>query len=142
MNAENLWGRTFCEACERRFDDPGDCPRCDDESLMDLTDDDVLLMLESLDDATRRKRYSLCFVGGFVVAIPATALVFAVSTLTGFRFVDEFAIPAGFSVLAGTTTALTLMSQPTARSPGMPSSTRWIGRLRRPGILHRWRRTA
>ncbi len=52
-------GRWFCEICQRRYPDPGDCSHCPEEPLLDLHDEDTRLIIEEMDSRRRRKRHTL-----------------------------------------------------------------------------------
>lgn len=79
-------GQYFCEQCCRRYDAAGDCPKCPDEPLLDLLNEDVLLMLAEFDRQRWARRVGLLtgtsavllsplffigfLLGGFIGAIP------------------------------------------------------------------------
>lgn len=67
---ENPEGRYYCEICRRRYDDPGDCPRCPEEPLLDLGDEDVRLMLQENDLASRNRRFATIFMVSALVVAP------------------------------------------------------------------------
>ncbi len=63
-------GRYFCESCTARYDDRGDCPKCPEEPLQDLLDEDVLLMLQSFDDQRWQKRMGMVSLASGVICLP------------------------------------------------------------------------
>jgi hypothetical protein len=63
-------GRFYCESCSFRVDHEGDCPRCKDDVLLDLEDEDVRLMLQEMDAAAVRKRTILLGGAAAMVAVP------------------------------------------------------------------------
>ena len=67
----------YCEVCSHRSDLGGDCPSCEDEVLLDLSDPDVRMMLQEMDAAAIRKR-SLHLGAGAAIAAVLPALVFGI----------------------------------------------------------------
>ena len=63
-------GRFYCETCSLRTHHDGDCPRCREDVLLDLDDEDVRLMLRELDAAAVRKRTLLLGTIGALAAVP------------------------------------------------------------------------
>ncbi len=110
-------GQFFCERCEGRYDQPGDCPRCPNEPLMDLTDNDVVLMLEAFDDAAKRKRYGVCFAAALVVTVPIAIALIAGCSLVDSRAVFKLALLLCFAVLAGLTTLFATLFPARRRTP-------------------------
>ncbi len=102
-------GRYFCEVCEDRYEQPGDCPKCTDEPLLDLADDDIVLMLESFDDAAKHKRYGVCFGVAFAITIAIVAVVVTLAVLVGLPVLPKLIFLLGFAVLAGSTTLLVML---------------------------------
>jgi len=72
---QNPQGQYFCEQCEGRYDQKGDCPKCPEEPLLNLLDEDVLLMLKQFDDARWQKRVGLLTGISGVICLPLLALV-------------------------------------------------------------------
>lgn len=68
-------GRFYCERCSLRQELTGDCPRCEDEPLLDLEDGDVRLMLREMDSAEiRRRNYSIGAASAVIGIFPVAAL--------------------------------------------------------------------
>jgi hypothetical protein len=89
-------GRFFCEHCLQRFTGSGDCPRCTDEPLLDLVDDEVRLMLEEFDSKAKMRRYSIVLGVIVVLTIPLDFLIFG--------FIGPY---VGVVIAAGLVAALT-----------------------------------
>ena len=70
-------GQFYCERCGHRQEHGGDCPKCEEEPLLDLDDGEVRLMLREHDAATiRRRNYKIGAVAAVVGLVPAVALSF------------------------------------------------------------------
>ncbi|MBI5502557.1 MAG: hypothetical protein HY907_20095 [Deltaproteobacteria bacterium] len=119
-------GRWYCTGCRSRHDATGDCPRCPGEPLLDLADDEVRLMLESQDDAAKRKRYGLYVGIGALLGVP---LFFLGSVLT-----EDGRVGLGMGVAGALAIAWVLMRFLPPRRVAPPISqaelTRWTGRVR------------
>jgi hypothetical protein len=78
MPKETKSGRFLCERCRRRYDRKGDCPRCAEEPLLDLADDDMRLMIDEQDSTRRNRRFSAIVMICAVVLAPVTFLVWQI----------------------------------------------------------------
>jgi hypothetical protein len=67
--------RYICEACGRRFPQPGDCTDHPDEPLQDLANEDVRIMLDDFDSGRKRKRYGLLGIGALAITFPVVIFV-------------------------------------------------------------------
>ncbi len=111
-------GRFICEACARRYDDGGDCPRCEGEPLLDLADEEVVLMLEGFDAAAQRKRYFLCFVAAAAIVVPlGFAAMIGVATID-VEFLGRLAVFAFIGLLIGLTTLFSYLFPARRKLPG------------------------
>lgn len=77
-------GRWFCEQCQRRYAEPGDCSHCPEEPLLDLHDEDTRLIIEEMDSRRRRKRHALLGFIALIVCSPVFLLGSIVSSKLGF----------------------------------------------------------
>ena len=78
LPTESKSGRFFCERCRRRYDHKGDCPRCAEEPLLDLADDDMRLMIDEQDSTRRNRRFSAIVMICAVVLAPVSFLVWQI----------------------------------------------------------------
>jgi len=69
----------FCERCEKRYVDPGDCVDCTEEGLLDLRDPEVLHLLDTLDTHHFRKRVAMYSLISAIVFLPFAALFIVLS---------------------------------------------------------------
>lgn len=119
-------GQWYCTACRSRYDAPGDCPKCPGEPLLDLADEEVRLMLESQDDAAKRKRYGLYIGIGAVLGVP---LFFLGSVLTEDGRIGVAAGVVGAMAIAAVLMRL-LPPRRVAPKVSQAELARWTGRLR------------
>ena len=104
-------GRYFCERCSGRYAAGGDCPKCKDEPLLDLVDDEVRIMLESMDDRAKMKRYSMLLVLVIVLTMPLSLglIFFWLGWLIG--------IPAAAFMVGGLTAGLVKVFPAPTKAP-------------------------
>ena len=88
-------GRFYCESCSFRVDHDGDCPRCKDDVLLDLEDEDVRLMLAEMDSSAVRRRTLMLGAIAAVTAIPLAGGLAVFAGSGGGIAVAWFAIAIG-----------------------------------------------
>jgi hypothetical protein len=114
-------GRFFCEKCLRRDTHGGQCPHCPDEPLLDLSDDETRLMLESMDDRAKTKRYSVML--GLVLVLTMPINIFLIYGFIGWLL----GIPTAAALVAGLTALLVKIFPARPRAPEL--SDQEIARL-------------
>lgn len=81
--------RYLCERCGGRFSSPGDCPRCDEEPLLDVTDPDVLALLEYVQQARGDRRYGgILLFNSVVLGAPLALGLFLALMASGWLATD------------------------------------------------------
>lgn len=96
----SIKGRYFCENCTGRYEQSGDCPKCEDEPLLDLGDENVRLMLVEMDEKSQSRRYKLLLTIAIVATMPLSLYFVLV------RFGMLYGVVASSGVVFGTTAAL------------------------------------
>ena len=130
----NVQGRWFCTRCKGRFDGPGDCPRCPEEPLLDLADDEIRLMLHEQDAAAKRKRYGLCLGIAAVLGVPVFFLSAALEMylMPHARKGGSLAIGLTGATVLGLTALFTMLFPARRVLPEVSQAdiARWTGKLR------------
>ncbi len=106
----NPQGQYFCEQCEARYDESGDCAKCPEEPLLNLLDEDVLLMLQQFDDARWQKRAGLLTMLSGVICAPLLLLVL---------FVKKIGFVIYGAAMLGLSGAMIKMFPPKRKTPDM-----------------------
>ncbi len=123
--ATNQLGRHFCEQCHGRFDQPGDCPRCPGEPLLDLADEDVRLMLDEMDASAKTRRFAT--MAG-ISAIPAIGVFIGMTLMCNWLV----AVPVAALALGGGATVLAKLFPAKKSAPQLTESE--IRFLERPQV--------
>jgi hypothetical protein len=108
-------GRFYCEHCHGRFDSQGDCPRCPEEPLLDLSDEDVRLMLDEMDHRARTKRFATLGMISAVVTVPVCMVMMTTCSMW-------IAIPLAALFAGGLTAVLGLIFRARRSSPELTDS--------------------
>ena len=112
MNKHHRTGRYFCERCLRRYEQPGDCPRCEYEPLLDLEDEEVRHFLEEADARARTRRFARCFG---LALIPGILIIYV--SWFGLRLGMIESIVGGAFVVFGIATLLARIFRVQTRAP-------------------------
>lgn len=75
--------RYHCAVCHHRASQPGSCPNCPEEPLLDLADSEVRLMLEQQDDAQKWRHAGKVIGISAGAAVPLTVGIVTLSEMIG-----------------------------------------------------------
>lgn len=92
-----------CPGCASRFDEPGECPRCPDEPLLDIRDKQVRFLLRDIDTRRRDKRETIAHwsavpigmvLGVLLLVVTPSELYAILPGPRGVYYVGAFIMPA------------------------------------------------
>jgi len=99
--------RYYCTACHQGQPEPGDCPSCEDEPLMDLADPDIRDGLQEMDLRVRQRHYAFVFLASMLAG---AVVYFGVLTVLPDKLAEAALNTFGLFGVAGVGVVIALLS--------------------------------